>query len=479
MKKIIILFIVGLLVACTDTFEELNTDKKNPASVTGESLFNNATERFHHILNSASVNTNVFRLYAQYWAQTTYPEESQYQQVQRKIPDNWFSRLYRDALKDLDESKKLISAQETNSQTAPIQKNKLAIIEITEAHIYTTLVDLFGNVPYSEALDFSNPNPKYDDAKTIYYSEIDQLNKAIADLNVATPSFASNSDLVNQGDTEMWLKSANSLKLRLAMRLADVDPAKSKTMAESAYTSGVFSSISENLSVEYTSNAPYTYPAYEDLVLSGRSDFVAANTIVSVMNKLNDPRRMYYFQENLGSGVYKGGIYGSGNAFTSFSSPGEFMYTANSPGIVISYSEVLFLLAEAAQRGYSVGGTVVEYYNKAITASIKEWGGSDAQAMAYLQQPEVAFASAPGDWRQKIGVQKWLALYNNGLEGWTTWRLFDFEGFNVPEGLTKADIPNRVVYPIDEATLNGANLRAAAEAIGGDVVKSKLFWDVR
>ncbi|HEV7348744.1 SusD/RagB family nutrient-binding outer membrane lipoprotein [Telluribacter sp.] len=479
MKKIICLLIAGLVFGCTNHFDELNTDKKNPASVTGESLFNNATERFHHILNSASVNTNVFRLYAQYWAQTTYPEESQYQQVQRNIPDNWFQRLYRDALKDLDEAKRLIAAQETNSQTAPIQKNKLAIIEITEAHIYTTLVDLFGNVPYSEALDFANPNPKYDDAKDIYYSEIDQLNQAIANLEVSASSFESTSDLVNQGDTKMWLKSANSLKLRLAMRLADVDEAKSRTMAESAVSSGVFSAISENLSVEYINNAPYTYPAYEDLVLSGRSDFVAANTIVEVMNDLKDPRRKYYFQENLGQGTFAGGIYGSGNAFTSFSSPGMRMYTANTPGVNLSYSEVLFLLAEAAQRGYSVGGTVEEYYNRAITASVMEWGGTEAEARAYLSQKDVAWSTAAGDWRQKLGLQKWLSLYNNGMEGWTTWRLLDFEGFKVPEGLTEEDIPNRLVYPVNEATLNGANLSAAATAIGGDNVQSKIFWDVR
>ncbi len=479
MKKIICLFIIGMVLGCTDNFEDLNTDKKNPATVTGESLFNNATERFHHILNSASVNTNVFRLYAQYWAQTTYPEESQYQQVQRNIPDNWYSRLYRDALRDLDEAKQLISAQETNSQTAPIQQNKLAIIEITEAHIYTVLVDLFGNVPYSEALDFSNPNPKYDDAETIYYSEIESLNQAIANLDPGAPSFDPTSDLVNQGNTRMWLKTANSLKLRLAMRLADVDPAKSQQMAESAIQSGVFDDISENYSVEYTMNAPYTYPAYEDLVLSGRSDFVAANTIVEVMNDLDDPRRDDFFQENLGDGIFRGGIYGTANAFSGFSHAGERLYTANTPGIALKYSEVLFLKAEAAQRGYTVGGTAEEFYHMGIRASIKEWGGTDAEADAYIAQEEVNWDTADGDWRQKIGLQKWLSLYNNGLEGWTTWRLLDFEGFKVPPGLTEDDIPNRLVYPVNEATLNGVNLRQAADDIGGDTVQSKIFWDVR
>ena len=250
-------------------------------------------------------------------------------------------------------------------------------------------------------------------------------------------------------------------------------------MAESAYKSGVFSSISENLSVEYTMNAPYTFPAYEDLELSGRSDYVAANTIVNTMNKLNDPRRKYYFQQNLGEGVFKGGIYGSANAFTNFSSPGKYFYTANTPGVVLRYSEVLFLRAMGAQLGFDMGGKVEELYNMAITASIREWGGTEAEAKAYLAQKDVAWATASGDWRQKIGVQKWLALYANGLEGWTTWRLLDFSGFNAPADMTLADIPKRLIYPIDEATLNGINVEAAGAAIGGDKASTKVFWDVK
>jgi hypothetical protein len=126
-----------------------------------------------------------------------------------------------------------------------------------------------------------------------------------------------------------------------------------------------------------------------------------------------------------------------------------------------------------------MGGTAEEFYHRAIRASIREWGGTDAEADAYIAQEDVNWDTADGDWRQKIGLQKWLALYNNGLEGWTTWRLLDFEGFKVPPGLTEEDIPNRLVYPVNEATLNGVNLRQAADAIGGDTVQSKIFWDVR
>ncbi len=479
MKKIIAILFIGTLLSCTDHFADLNTDKKSLASVPGESLFNNAMERFYHTANNNNVNFNVFRLYAQYMAQTTYPEESQYNMVQRTIPDNWYQRIYRDALVDMKEARRIISAQETNATTAPIQKNKLAIMTVNEVHMWSTLVDLFGDIPYSQALDFENPNPVYDDAQTIYNDLITKLDQAINDIDVTSASFAASEDLVNQGDTGAWKKAANSLKLRLAMRIADVDAAKAKTLAESAVASGVFSSLSEDLSMEYISAAPYTHPAYEDFVLSGRSDYVGSNTLIDKMNALNDPRRAVYFDNNLGDGVYEGGVYGTANSFPNSTHVGSFFYTATSPGIMISCSEVEFLKAEGAARGFNMGGSVEELYNKAIKTSIMEWGLSSEAADTYLAQESVAYATAAGDWKQKIGTQKWISLFaNGGIEGWTTWRLMDIDGFNVPEGLTYDDIPKRLIYPINEATLNGTNLKAAASKIGGDTPKTKIFWDV-
>ncbi|MEO9966250.1 MAG: SusD/RagB family nutrient-binding outer membrane lipoprotein, partial [Reichenbachiella sp.] len=87
-------------------------------------------------------------------------------------------------------------------------------------------------------------------------------------------------------------------------------------------------------------------------------------------------------------------------------------------------------------------------------------------------------ATATGTWRQKIGTQLWLALYNQGLEGWSTWRRMDFTGFNAPPGMTMANIPVRMTYPLREATLNGDNYTAAGSRIGGDAVSTPVFWDV-
>lgn len=482
MKKIIyklgILFLVGFMVSCdlNGTLEELNIDTKNPAEVPGEPLFTNGARNLFDLMLGTNVNSNVFRLYSQYWAQTTYPDESQYNQVTRNIPDNMWLTLYRDVLKDLDGAKQIISAEETvTDEETGIKNNKLACITITEVFTYSTLIDIFGDIPYTDALDATNAAPTYDDAETVYTSILGLLNGAISSINENYMGF-DNADPIYEGDMSGWLKAANSLKLRIAMRLADSNSATAKTLAEAA-ANNVIDGNDSNFSITYTSASPNTHPLWVDLVQSGRNDFVGSNTLIDVMNDMSDPRRAVFFE--LQDGVYKGGIYGSANAASGFSAIGDMLKEAALPGILISYSEVEFLLAEAAARGYNVGGDAASHYNAAIEASMDEWGVSSDDAAAYLANADVAYATASGDWKQKIGVQKWVAMYNLPFEGWTAYRLLDFTGiFNAPEGMSLADIPTRFIYPIEEATLNGPNYDAAAAAIGGDEKTTKLFWDI-
>jgi hypothetical protein len=112
---------------------------------------------------------------------------------------------------------------------------------------------------------------------------------------------------------------------------------------------------------------------------------------------------------------------------------------------------------------------------------LEYWGVDDADIATYLANPDVAYATAEGGgtWQQKIGVQQWIAFFNRGFEGWTLWRRLDFDVLNVPPGLTYDDIPKRLIFPIEEATLNPVNLDAAIELIGGsDDVQTRVFWDV-
>ena len=404
MKKIILVFTIlaAISFSCDDRLEELNTPRKSATAVPGETLFTNGLREMFDMMVTISVNENVFKLYAQYWAQCTYPDESQYNQVTREIPDQWFRNGYREALRDMVEAKKAIEAIDEAAIDPAVRKNQLATIDIAMAHTWLTLVDVFGHIPYSEALDAENLQPKYDDQVEVYNSALNTLETAITSLDTDYAGISGGQDPVYGGDVAQWLKFANSLKLRAGMRLADVDPAKSVSLVNAALGSGVFESNDDNFAIDYQSQSPSTNPQYEDLVLSGRQDFVPANTFVDKLNDLNDPRRDVYFADKV-DGEYIGGIYGSANAYTSFSHIGAAIHQPDLPGTVLNCSEVLFLLAEAGERGggYNTTMTAEEYYNAAIMESFMEWGLTQADYDAYIVQPEVAYSTAEnnGTWK--------------------------------------------------------------------------------
>jgi len=479
-----------MLGACTDKFEEFNQDVKNPVEVPAEALFTNATVALFDFMSECNVNRNNFRLWAQQWAQTTYPDESNYQLVERDVNGYTWNRLYATVIRDLRAAKDFTAADEflTESEKAA----NTAIYETMIVFTYHVLVDVFGDIPYTTAFNSEDLLPAYDDDASIYSDLISRLDAAIADLS--NTSTVGSADLVYGGSTGSWSKFANSLKLRLAIRIADMDNGKASQMVSEAVAAGVFSSSSDNYSIIYQATTPNTNPLWESLIQSGRSDFVAANTLVDAMNGLDDPRRGNYFTQHVTQTdtiidmmtmdttfntytIYVGGTYGDANSYTPNSQPGPKQEDPTFPGTIMDYTEVLFLLADAAERGYNVGGTAEDFYNEAIRNSIVDWGGSIADATAYLANPAVAYSTAAGDWKQKIATQKWIALYDKGFEAWSTYRLYDAPAMNVAVGAGTLP-PTRFTYPVDEYSLNGPSVEAASTAIGGDDLFSKVFWDV-
>ena len=469
MKKYLILISSLILASCAsdEVYEGLNNDPNKPTDISAEALFTSSTKSLFDQMESTNVNTNVFRLFAQYWTETTYIDEANYDLVTRNITGNHFSEMYRDVLYDLKDAKSKV-----NSET------KKGMIEVLEVYTWQQLVDTFGNIPYSEALNGTSvPTPSYDDAATIYIDLFSRINTAITQLNSSDEVFTT-ADNIYGGDISKWKKFANSLKLKLAMRVADVPSMASisKSEAEAAINAGVFNSNSDNATLSYESATPNTNPLWIDLVQSGRSDFVAANTIVDYMNSLNDPRRAFYFDNNLGPDVYLGGTYGASSPFSNFSHIGVELHDPTFRGVLMDLAEVEFLLAEAKERNYTVPGTAESHYNNAITASMEDWGVSTSDISTYLSNPTVAYTSS-GTWRQKIGLQFWLAMYNRGFEGWSVYRKYDAPSLNIAAG-SGLPVPTRYTYPVSEQTLNGVNYQSASSAIGGDLLSTKLFWDI-
>ncbi len=473
MKKILGLSIVLLgLVACNRDFDTINDDPKNATQVPVNTIFANAERNLVDAMTTPNVNSNIFRLLAQQWAQTTYADESQYNINTRNIPRNFWNSLYVGVLRDLREVDSLVTADTTILDPAQKQ-NQLAMTEVLSVYAWSVLVNTYGNIPYNEALNIDEITPVYDDAAIIYSDLFIRLDAALAAMDAGSDSFGS-ADRIYGGDIGQWIKFGNSLKLRMAMTLADVDAARTKTLVEQA-APNVFDSNEDNALFEYLEGPPNTNPIWVNLIQSGRTDYVASNTIIDIMDSvLSDPRLPFYF--NRRSGNFIGGVYGNVNSTSVASLPSSKITNPTFPGVLLDYSEVEFYLAEAVERGFAVGGTAAEHYNNGVISSVLYWGGTQAEATAYLAQPRVNYLTANGDYKQKIGLQKWIALYNRGFEAWTEYRRLDAPQLSEvrrPQG----DFPVRFTYSDQERNLNGANYRAAATAIGGDEVTTKLFWD--
>ncbi|SEI55674.1 Starch-binding associating with outer membrane [Dyadobacter koreensis] len=476
MKKSLIVFLSFLLLTgCVDSLDDYNVDTKKAPTVTAVTLFSNSLKGLIDALVTPNVNNNNYRLYVQQWAETTYLDEQRYNLTARAIPQALWQSLYRDVISDLTEAKKILNANTLLS--AESKNNQLAQIEIVEVLAWSVLVNTFGDIPYTQAMDPLNPLPKFDDAKTVYYSLLDRLDAALLLLNTTGTGFGAG-DLIYKGDIAKWRKFGNSLKLRLALVIADSDAAKAKTLIAAA-APNVFTANADKAAFPYVATPPNYNPVAQNLnpTYSTRQDYVITSVFIDPMNELNDPRRQQWFTTV--GGVYKGGAYGFANTYADFSKVGTKIVDPTLEGIFMDYSEVEFSLAEAIERGL-ITGDAADHYNKAITASITYWGGSATDAATYIAQPKVAYATATGDYKQKIGFQKWFALYNRGWESWVEWRRLDYPkllpptGGSAPAGL---QIPVRIIYPIVEQTLNPTNLKTASAAIGGDLASTKLWWD--
>ena len=478
MKKYIIAILsIAVIYACSDDqFENLNTDPKNPQEVSADFLFTSSTQALGDQMASPNVNLNIFRFVSQYWTATTYLDEPNYNLIARNIPSNQWAVLYQNVLFDLENAKDNVQAGLVVSDGALSQEDidaRIAQINVLQALTWQVLIDTFGDIPYDTALQGAdNPLPAYSDAEAIYEDLINTL--IAADDAFANGNGFSSSDVIYGGDMASWKKFSNSLLLRLAMRIADSNPTLSQDAANTAINNGVMASNGDNALIYYQASPPNTNPLWEDLVQSGRSDYVTANTIVDKLNDLNDPRRDYYFDDNISTG-YVGGTYGASSSYSSFTHVGETFLDPAHEGILLDYAEVEFYLAEAAQRGYASASNAETHYNNAITASITYWGGSDSDAATYIAQSDVAYDSA--NWKESIGTQFWIAMYDNPYQGWSVWRKFDAPAFNLPSQ-TGNPVPLRYTYPITEQNLNPTNYNAAAAAIGGDTQQTALFWDV-
>ncbi len=481
---------VAILLAssCTKDFENINTNPNEPVAVPANYLLSGAQKQLMDTSWDEWFNGRFGMLYSQYWSQNAYTDESRYQ-PRPNITDSYWTLYYSGSnangggLADLQEIIKI----NTENNIGAVSENQIAIARIMKAWTFQNVTDIWGDIPYSEALQGESiRSPKFDKQSDVYAGLVSELTAAIAQLDASAASFASG-DVIYNGDVGQWKKFASSLLMRVSMRMSDVSPAAAKTAFESAY-SGAFETNGDNAMFYYGGAAPDNNPLNEDH--KTRSDFAVSQTLLDMMNSLNDPRRPFYAEEAAVGGGYVGLEYGGDGLAdpTTVSQPSgaasnaSGIYAPDAPGMYMTYAEVCFLMAEAVERGWSVGGgTAADWWARGIEASFDQWGVANAvtEAAAYV-------SANPYDgtqWKKSIGVQKWLAMYMQGLQGWFEYRRLDFGVLVLPvEGALQGDgsIPVRRPYPNRESDLNQTNYQAAVSSQGLDAfqLNQKVWWDV-
>lgn len=403
----------------------------------------------------------------------------------------------------------------------------LAIADVIKVAAMHRVTDTYGPIPYSQIGADGQLQVPYDSQKAVYDKFFEELNAAIDVLTAnRSVTIASSADNIYGGSAEKWCKFANSLKLRLAMRIVYADPATARTMAESAVSHeiGVMTSNDDNAcmtSFGADGNPIYVAVNYNSATHSDNTacltggDSHAAADIICYMNAYNDPRRAAYFVESEWPGQTYVGMR-RGIEIPDLSSIGHkysgVKLTTSSPLYWMNAAEVAFLKAEAkAVFGFDMGsGSAEDFYNEGIRLSFEQWGVSGYESyIAQSSAPQIVYidpnngkdtysntlsttsvawkTGTPEEMQERIIIQKWIANWLLGNESWADYRRTGFphlipatEAGNKSGGIVDSEMgARRMPYPAEERTTNAENYQTAVSTLlqGADNMATRMWWD--
>jgi len=468
----LILLTVFAFQACeTVDFGDENLNPNSPSTASTAALLTNA-QRFIPTVVS-EVNSNMM---VQYISQITYTEGSRYEQFEWSY-DAWYSG----PLKDLQEIIDLNTEDPDAYKNGGSTENQIAVARIMKAYFYLYLTDRWGMIPYSEALQGSeNIKPAFDTQEAIYNGLFTEIDEALGSINT---SGTLKGDIIFNGDLNHWKKFANTMKLVMAMRVSNVNQSLGTQKLTEAYNAGVIGSVSENMHYPYLTEDTNDNP-WQDRFQT-REDFAVSDVFVDFLNDHNDPRISAYAELPLSdaTGTYVGCPYGVANpnvlqSDISFITSDIIYDGTQAGGMIFSYAQVCFSMAEAALRGMTAVGDAETWYNLGIDASMAQWGVADADAAAYKAQAGVAYDASKA--LEQIATQKWAALYMQGAEAWSEWRRLDFPKLSpAADALSGNGIPVRNGYAALTKSLNAESYNAAVSAQGPDNQDTRLWWDTK
>lgn len=474
---ILFLTIFVFTSSCTKDFEEINTNPKAITTPTSGGLFAAAVKSSFDRYNTVSGFNNVAPIVAQYFAQVTYTQVSQHE-IQNDIGGNMWSRYYF----VLGNFKHAADANNSSSSSKEVKDNRTACLEIMNVWTYALLTDLFGGIPYTEALKGGEIKaPRYDTQKFVYDALFARLSKAIGLIKTSKSGFKKGDDLIYGGDMDKWKKFANTLMLRMAVRVQGKKSDFKNYPDVNTAIAGMFKSSSDNAELAYAKTPPSNHPLYDVFVLSNRFDYMVANTVIDLLKSKDDPRISFIADlPRDGSGKYFGAPYGAGSIVTAgqkkystikgyITTPKTGYHVPDLKGKLMTYAEACFLKAEIKKDKNA--------YIEGVKASMQSFGVSDEDTKKYTDK----MTGTPYSLEDVI-TQKYISMYPTcALEAWTEWRRTGFPTLNQPAGAPKAISIERYIYPVAEGNLNKANLDKAIEGLSNakDDYNSRVWWDTK
>ena len=516
-NKFLIASLAVAATACTGDYEDINSNPYEPGDLTGDDYaLSSQLNNIAGCVMSSDVNTIQFTdallggTLGGYFSDANSSFENSFA---RYNPTNDWSRVFM-------KSDRIIPTLYANLGQVEMLGEKAgdpvpyAVATVIKIAAMSRVTDTYGPIPYSAIGETTDLAVPYDSQKDVYNEFFTELSEAIETLDTHRGSALSPmGDYVYGGDINKWVKFANSLKLRLAMRVSFVDRKLSRQMAEEAIKGGVIESNADNATWKYFStltNPLYTAVMYNSSGSETGGDTHAAADIICYMNGYDDPRREAYFLKSTFDGIDYVGLR---RGWETFNKSGGFSFSgvgvkANDPLIWMTASEVAFLRAEgAAIHNFDMGGNAADFYNSGIALSFEQWGVAGAEAymqnstarpQAYVDPTEQnpyngALSDITIKWDdsansetklERIITQKWIALYYNGNEAWAELRRTGYPKlipveYNGSGGVVDSNKgPQRMPYPQEEYTNNSYNVTSAVNNLlgGPDNMATKMWW---
>lgn len=476
-----LLLIAFSIVSCTKDFEEINTNNNAPLKVTPQ-LILPAIQR--DMINEVlGTSWGIGNIVIQHTAKNQFVNEDRY--LWGEINGIWNTTYSR--LRDIENMIKL--AEENNDNGTK------AVAMIMKAWMFSLVTDAYGDVPYSEAIKAKSGiyYAKYDSQEAIYAGILAEL-KAANQL-LASSTGVVGGDLIYGGNLAKWRKLANSLRVRYLIRISNKKSPSTELTEILSNTSAnpIFESNADNAVYTFKAASPDQFPLFT--ARSGSfNEFRASKFMLDTLVSLKDSRLNIFYRatpktEGSANPVFIGLPNGLNDvdALTFAGGPENhsrisaiFYENAVSAeglniakGVIMTYAELQFLLAEAAAKGWTSGNTET-LYKAGVAASFAYY--NIAVPAGYMDQAQVKLTGSKDDDLKKIGLQKWISLFYQGMEAWFDWRRTKIPAIKPAiSNQNGGKIPVRFIYPIIEQGLNGPNRLEAVSRQGGDDINT-LMW---